>query len=101
LEFLWITIQTPFGSQHPVFGVVRYAEQERVKWGSHFLRADRRPICAIYSNLQFGFPKYTELKLSNKAAAHKNQLATDALYARKWNLFLQNAIAESPSDSAT
>jgi hypothetical protein len=51
-------------------------EQQRVKWGSHFLQADRSPICAIYGNLQFGFPKYTELKLSNKAAAHKKRLAT-------------------------
>lgn len=78
-----------------MFGIVRYAEQQRVNWGSHFLQADKSPLCAIYSNLQFGFPKYTELKLSKKAAAHKERLATDALFARKWKLLLENAIAES------
>jgi hypothetical protein len=93
--FIWITIQTPFGSGHPLFGIVRYAEQRRVKWASHFLQADQSPVCAIYSNLQFGFPKYTELKLSKKAAAHKERLATDSLFARKWRLFLEEAIAES------
>ena len=38
---------------------------------------------------------------TGKPAAPKKRLAPDALYARKWNLFLQNAIAESQSGSAT
>lgn len=82
--FTWATIQTPFGSQEPLFGMVVYAKQNRDGESATFWDADDNFLCAIHQNAVFGFPKYTEAKLNKKAQEHHERLRTDSGYAKLW-----------------
>ncbi len=84
---LWASIQTPFGSETPLFGIIRYARQERLEVGSAFFDAADRQLCAIIDVRAFGFPAYTEQKLITKAKEHAKRLATDILHRQVWDSY--------------
>ena len=83
--FTWATIQTPFGSERPLFGVIQYAEQRREGGGSTFWDAAGHAVCAIFPNYNFGFPAYTEAKLRTKTQSHHTRLSQDRAYAAEWD----------------
>lgn len=89
---VWATIQTPFGSEHPVFGLIRYARQDRLNDGSAFYDADDRPLAAIIDVRGFAFPKYTTAKLVKKAREHAEQMRTDLAYRTIWDAHFAHGI---------
>lgn len=52
---IWASIQTPFGSEKPHFGLIRYAQQNRLEVGSAFFDADDHQLCAIIDVWAFAF----------------------------------------------
>ena len=92
--FTWATIQTPFGSERPLFGVVQYAEERHEGGGLTFWDAAGHAICAIFPNHMFGFPDYTETKLATKAQNHFSRLSDDAAYAAAWERHFSVGTAE-------
>ncbi len=82
---LWASIQTPFGSAKPLFGLIRYARQDRLTVGSAFFDAHDHQLCAIIDVRAFGFPDYTEQKLITKAREHAKRLVVDILHRELWD----------------
>lgn len=97
--FAWATIQTPFGSDEPLFGLARYASQQRMEClGSAFYAGNGAQVCAIVANEGFGFPSYTVEKLRKKAHDHFQRLSTDKGYAGRWAERWHHGIAQCFQD---
>jgi hypothetical protein len=93
--FAWATIQTPFGREHPLFGLARYASQSRMEaMGAAFYDADGEKVCAIVANEEFGFPEHTVEKLRRKSAEHFARLEADPDYAHIWEDRFNTGIAK-------
>jgi hypothetical protein len=93
-HFAWATIQTPFGSDHPLFGLARYASQNRMGMGAAFYDGEGQQVCAIVANEEFGFPAYTFEKLRRKTADHFKKIETDPDYAHIWTDRFNTGIAK-------
>ena len=82
---VWATIQTPFGADKALFGIIRYAKQERLPVGSEFYDADGRQLCAIIDVRAFGFPQHIEEKLIKKARLHARRIREDIVHRTIWD----------------
>jgi hypothetical protein len=83
-EFIWATIQTPFGSKIPFFGLVRYSSQERLEYGSRFLGPEGGTVCIIVDVRALTIPRYTCDKLIKKARTHAARKRASPSYAYSW-----------------
>ena len=84
-EFIWATIQTPFGSQKPLFELIHYASQDRLEYGSAFSDAEDARLCTIIDVRALAIPDYTRDKLIKKAQEHARRMSEDAAYKRRWD----------------
>jgi hypothetical protein len=82
--FTWATIQTPFGDDNPLFGVIRFAELRQEGGGLTFWDEQGHAVCAIFPNNLFGFPTCIEDELNTKAHNHVIYLYQDSEYFDMW-----------------
>ena len=95
-QFVWATIQTPYGSERPCFGVVTYGAQRRELGGSTFWDSESpgaRRVAAVLPHGVFGFPPYTVEKLEKKSTAHRVRNLKDLNYAVRWTQWFEKAVA--------
>ena len=95
-QIVWATIQTPFGSKTPLFGIINYAEQNRLPYGAEFQDASGKNIAILADVRAFEFPKHTETKLIHKAQRHAMRLADDMAYRMMWDeLYVEFLLGDS------
>lgn len=99
--FTWATIQTPFGDDHPLFGIIQFAEAREEEGGLTFWDAQGRSICAIFPNSLFGFPEYIEEELGAKAQNHIIKLYQDSNYFEMWALHFTQSTEECLKNGQT
>jgi len=93
-QIIWGTVQTPFGSKQPLFGIIDYVEQKRLPAGASFIGPDGHPVAAIIDARNFGFPAYTLAKIIEKARKHKEKLQLDEYYRFVWEHQLAQFLLE-------
>lgn len=90
--FVWATIQTPFGSRKPLFGLVSYSTLERLPYGIALGGTDGARLRIIVDVRALAVPDYTRDKLIKKAQEHAHRLKVDEPYRRRWDQYFDGGV---------
>lgn len=91
---IWATIQTPFGSRKPLFGLLNFASLTRIPHGVALEGPDGDRLCILADVRALAVPDYTRDKLIKKANEHAQRLKEDEPYRRQWDQHFDTGVGD-------